>query len=459
MPFANIFSLITGHYYSLFKYTSAISRFSLRPISPALCKALLQELLSVVSINDHSEYVISTKSTSLLCHIDLESYSRETLEKRLFWLSLAHLSSPMRSDLLESSRDSLLWRILESPHAHLWALATSNCDEQYFLNTCDTAARLSSIVSYHYCIASLIHLGRVLSQCVEQRLKLASKTLPAYPAFWGSSPSQYDHSNAILTSVREVLNQLEQDIRTLLDSEKISAQEGEEARDFTRRDITNDKEVVLEMVLVRHEFVRRWQREMQKLSSIFFPENPVVLTEKTFKNDWHKSAKWMTARAFIEQLIVPGVPTFLSRSEASRTLEQISCDYLHTHHHLVDPEDDKSMWLDFPWSVAEENNEETKTSILERLWNRVAFLDGALISSREQLFFGYWEIGHLSYWKAVWMGQKYFLISDPELQYFKVLSIDQAVKFVSDIKSRVNPLDGSVQQHYRARRLCREEST
>lgn len=376
----------------------------------------------------------------------------------MFWLSLTHLTTSIRQDLLMDfdSKSSLLSRIYNSSNASMWMLAASNCDEQYFLNTCDVAASLSSVVSYHSTIVSLIHLGRSIAKSVEQRLKLASKTVPAFPTFWGSCVSQYDYVRKELDSFLSSMGSLSDSVATLLDEEQPS--DASQSSSATTSSSSNFGDIWKSSMLKRHELVRKWHREMQRLSAVFEPDHPVVLTEKVFNNNWHSSAKWMTARALVEQLLIPGCPTFLSRSGASRTLDDISCNNFHSQLALIDPELDDRLWLDFPWNVAEEEDENRKREILERLWNRVAYLDGVLISSREELFFGFWVIGHMSYWKAVWIGdQRYFLISDPELQYFKVLSMDQTNAFVSDLKSRVNPIDGSEGQHYRARRLRNDD--
>lgn len=341
----------------------------------------------------------------------------------------------------------------------MWMLVTSNCDEQYYLNTCDVAASLSSVVSYHSTIASLIHLSTSIAKSVEQRLKLASKTVPAFPTFWGSCVSQYDYVRKELDRFHSSTSSLGDAVAALLDEEEQSSTSLDALNsNGTSSASPNFGEEWQGAMSLRHDLVRIWHQEMQRLSAVFEPDHPVVLTEKVFANNWHSSAKWMTARALVEQLVIPGCPTFLSRSGASRTLDDISCNNFHSQLALIDPELDDKVWLDFPWNVAEEEDENRKSEILERLWNRVAYLDGALISSREELFFGYWVIGHMSYWKAVWIGdQRYFLISDPELQYFKVLTMDQATAFVSDLKSRVNPIDGSENQHYRARRLRNDD--
>ena len=392
----------------------------------------------------------------------MEVYTASNLVDRMYWLSLAHLTKPIRHELLESSQPgaSLFKRLMRSPKANLWLLACSSCDEQYFLNTCDVAASLSSVVSYHPCIASLMLLGEKIAGSVEKRLKLASKAQPAFPTFWGSCVSQYDYVRKELDSFLSFTKSLRKHVLELLDGEMEELEKTSgQIVDSSSYSNGNDSFGVdwRRNLDTRHQLVRRWHREMQKLSAVFSPDSPVVLTEKVFKNNWHSSAKWMTARALVEQLLIPGCPTFLSRSGASRTLEDISCNNFHTQLALIEPESDDRIWLDFPWNVAEEEEEKTKLFILNRLWDRVAYLDGALISSREELFFGYWVIGHMSYWKAAWMGEKYFLISDPELEYFKVLTIQQAITFVSDLKSRVNPLDGSETQHYRARRLRKDD--
>lgn len=342
-------------------------------------------------------------------------------------------------------------------------LANSGCDEQYFLNTCDVAASLSSVVSYHSSIASLILLGQSLANSVEQRLHLASKTDPAFPTFWGSSKSQFDYASAELASFRSFIQTLIKDVSSLLDAE-IHEKNASSANHGASVKVTEDAVSIYDFgakwktsLLARHTLVRKWHREVQKLSAVFRPDLPVVLTEKIFSNDWHSSTKWMTARAALEHLFVPGCPTFFSRSAASRTLEDIACNNYHTQLALIEPEADDKIWLDFPWVVSEETSLPEVDRILDLLWDRISYLDGALISSREELFFGSWIIGHMSYWKAVWMGEKYFLISDPELQYYKVLTLNEVLGFINDVKTRVNPLDGSENQHFRARRLRNDD--
>jgi hypothetical protein len=384
------------------------------------------------------------------------------------WLSLSHLVLPIRIELLkeEKPEQSLFLRVMNSPRLDAWMLSCSNAEEQYFLNTCDVAASLSSIVSLHPNIASLIHLSNRIYNDVCGRLVLAAKELPAYPVLIGSAPSQYDFSKSLLEDFRRNMDELEADVLTILDNEisptrntgALDSTEGLEEDQTLARSYPG--KVDMKLVLSLYGLITRWHKQMQLLSSIFFPDSPVVLTPKIFANDWHKSAKCMTALALFDQLI-PGRPTFLCRSQASRTLEQISCYRLHTHIALIESEADKGLWLEFPWNVEEENSPDIRKSILSTLWRRILLLDGALISSRESLFFGYWTIGHLSYWKAVRLGpkesDKYFLVSDPELCYFKLLSINQAVSFVANIQNLVNPTDGTVVQHYRTMRLRNED--
>jgi len=461
---------MVGHYYSVFAYERPISRYAIRPISPSHCQAILQELSGIVTFDDHGSLVFNLTSTSLLSHIDMIAYTESDLLQRMFLLSLSHLALPLRNDMLfgNAPSQSLMRRIKDSRYLNYWMLSCSNCDEQYFLNTCDTAASLSSIVSYHACIASLIHMGRLVCAEVEKRCPLARDDEPAFPTLFGSVPSQLAYVSTMIANFRSYMDDLELMVLNILDGERqqrVDSGPSSSSSSSSSSPSSDERQELLpplfdmNMVLERHELMRRWHKEMQRLSSIFFPDDPVVLTEKIFPNNWHKSAKVQTALAFLDQFL-PGRPTFLSRSQASRSLEQIDCHYLHTQLALLEPEADNGLWLDFPWNVADETNPTERMVIMEKLWERIVHHDGLLISSRESLFFGFWTIGHLSYWKGVWLGpeleDRYFLISDPELRYFKVLTIAQAERFVADLNNLVNPTDGAVVQHYRTKKLCKE---
>jgi hypothetical protein len=449
-------------YYSIFPYKTAFSRSSIRPLSILLAEGLLQDLQGALTYNDYGEAVIHLKDLPLLGHIDIQAYMAGDLIQRMFWLSLAHLSLPLRQDLLisEEHTQTLSRRIYNSPFLSYWMLACSDAEEQFFLNTCDTAASLSSIVSFHSTIASLIHLGRLISSDVERRMSMASDSSPAYPVWWGSAPSQRSFSQALLDEFNREMASLESQISSILDAEQQTFPSSSKVLSTSSSHLAEVRagpSVFEEGVLQeRRKLVTKWHKAMQKLSSVFFPENPIILTEKVFQNDWHRSAKWMTAKGMFEQFL-PSRPSLLSRAPASRTLEQISCHYHHTSLALMDPDADEGVWIEFPYNLSDALEYSKKMDFALKLWLRIAYHDGILVSSREHLFFGYWIIGHLSYWKAVKLGTKendrYFLISDPELHYFKVLSIDQVVNYVSDIKNFVNPTDGAVVQHFRAARL------
>lgn len=414
--------------------------------------------------------VIQFQHTQLLSHIDIEAYNQYDLVQRMFLISMTHLSSPLRRDLLteKTQGQSLMLRIFNSPNLHHWMLACSDAEEQFFLNTCDIAASLSSIVSFHSCIASLIHLGSIICDDVERRMQLSSKQIAAYPVWWGRTPSQYEHVKSIVDEFRNTMRVLDEDIRAVLDQEtpigliptSMALNSSSSRQNSSTAPTVTIEQDEVRLIQTRRSFLTKWNRSLQRLSSVFYPDNPVVLTEKIYQNDWHKSAKWMTARALVEQFL-PGKPSFLSRSEASRTLEQITCHYHHTTIAFISPEVDNGLWLDFPENLAQENDKLKKLEIISSLWDRIAFHDGILISSREHLFFGLWTIGHLSYWKAVKLGPKeddrFFLVSDPELQYFKVLSLEQVSDYASDVKNWVNPTDGAVIQFRRAGRLRKED--
>lgn len=121
------------------------------------------------------------------------------------------------------------------------------------------------------------------------RVPNVSKTSPWTRSLWGrccSMPSVRQFCDRVLDTVESELDLLENRVRRALQA--------------------SDKHVELQLL------IQDWNKAMQFLSCIFYPEEPVVLSRKLVSNRWQLSAK-LAAIPCILGCLIPGQPFVMQR--------------------------------------------------------------------------------------------------------------------------------------------------
>lgn len=106
----------------------------------------MELLYSIVSKSCNNFIIIKLTKA----YIRPKEYTNETpILHRMMAISMCNFALHLRDKI---TSDSLYEQLKESPNLLIWMLACSGSDEQYFLNTCDTASSCVSILQL------LIHL-------------------------------------------------------------------------------------------------------------------------------------------------------------------------------------------------------------------------------------------------------------------------------------------------------------
>ena len=223
----------------------------------------------------------------------------------------------------------------------------------------------------------------------------------------------------------------------------------------------------IEVVEAMNKIVCAWNRNVQVLSSVFTPNDPRYLTPKVISERWHLSAMLTTITSALTQFL-PGQPKMLARTRAAFGIEHMPCYLFHTRVACVPPTADGNIYFGFAHDMAEAQTQgDTKKMdyYMEALWTRVARIGGALYSSREVLY-KFWIIGHLNYVQAVRVPVsalpclgvdfehvssksdfvKLFLIADPEIRDYRVMTMTQMANYVSDLTNLFDILDATQYQ-------------
>lgn len=422
--------------YSIYEYSKLINKHIIRTISPQLAEMILEEMITVQNY-DFSK-------TQLLNHLDLnlyklnvdKEYKEQIFTQRMLQLSLCSIIKTLRSEIMT---DEFFCLISKSKFLALWMLSCSDSYEQIYLNTCDISATLTSFVAIHPNLASLLFLSDKIISHLNHKLLLSDKKIPAYGTLWFENlvPSQYEYSNKVIENCVFEMNKIKKQIKSLLNEEK------NESKNFDQ----NFYQIYFKRL---SSLVKNWHHNMQVLSSIFIPQSPIVLTSKLISNKWLLSSRIMTVFSLISQFI-PGAPSILSRANASRELELVPFFLYHTQTAILNPDLDP-IFLNLN-EILLDLKLDQQFETLHQIWYLILYSGGVLFSSKETLFSS-WLIGHLSYCTAQFQnGQMHFLISDPEISSYKLLTVDQMRQYLIDQKSCVNFLDATTWQFYRTKVL------
>ncbi len=172
----------------------------------------------------------------------------------------------------------------------LWMLSCSNCDEQYWLNTCEVGARNIMMACRMPTIAHCIEFTReVVSHLRLNRVRNLSTVTPWTFSLWNMccrSKSLREFCEEILLKVDLELDRLEERVRAVLKAQN------------------KHKELQL--------LTQDWNKTTQFLSCIFYPEEPVVLSKKLISNHWQLSAKLIALPCILGSFL-PGEPFVMKR--------------------------------------------------------------------------------------------------------------------------------------------------
>jgi hypothetical protein len=144
-----------------------------------------------------------------------------------------------------------------------------------------------------------------------------------------------------------------------------------------------------------HELVLEWQFAMQMLSSVFNPVLPVVLTVKPLQEQWHLSSKVVSAAALVA-MIFPRQPSFRSRLHGTPAQFEPLLRQLTFHYRVLPTRRNTEKWRSFVSCLRDPQLERVrKLDRVLALWNECHYRGGLLFSSNEAIWGS--MVGHLSY--------------------------------------------------------------
>jgi len=195
-----------------------------------------------------------------------------------------------------------------------------------------------------------------------------------------------------------------------------------------------------------------------------------VITIKPFSQQWHLSAIVMTIVSGILHF-VPSYPDMFSRTASSGHLGNVPCYNLTNFGIKVKEDWDNYLYLKFAHKLTLlKKQPKLLESAMNSFWHTLFDIGGALFVSRECVYSTWW-VGHLSFVSAIALPQKtspslsedpivdpllgnpeefrhssthtdaycdyqkYFLISDPEIVYYKLMTFPQMLALISDPKN------------------------
>lgn len=403
--------------YSLYPYTSIVSRYSISPLSPTMAIKTIESLLSHLRNKKGMDPLINHIDPLEYIDYRLDQDKYTSIPYALLNLYLINFTPSFKEVIL---KDPLFNSIKSSKYLHLWMFACSNADEQYYLNSCNVAATLNALFTIHPNISTLIVFSDIVTSYLENKIKHMNKSIKAYPSLIGNIfvPTAKEFSSNILQSFKKSIKSLRNTCHDIIKSEhslNISKDDNE-----------------LEYILKLHSLIQEWNKEMQQLSSIFIPEEPIILTSKILKDRWHWSSRIMLIYSLIAQFI-PTIPTFLSRSYSSRGITDVPHDHLHLD--LYTYVDDCFELEDICNNIREEKTKNGDYLMLvEELWDLMILKRGIYVESSELLYYC-WKIYHLSSCIPIKMEkngkiERAFLLSDSEIRHFKILTMEQMAVFL-----------------------------
>ncbi len=346
-----------------------------------------------------------------------------TFPARVLLLSLCQYSFALRRRI---QSDPLWTHMLSLPPAQLgpWLFACSSHMEQYFLNTCKTAAYNQSLVAHAPSIVVLLNLTEMV--CEQLREERGG---PEYLYFgWRCALPQ---------EVRVQVTQFERMLTELRAS--VSAQ-------LRHTDTTTP-------LLLSNAFslTQDWNYALQRMSQFFLQQRPIYLTAKPIPDDWETSAKLMSLLSALA-LPIPGMPPLTTRTRgAPRTLPRMRQQFL-----SYSPQIEVSMrhyWetnqsllrkmLDLTERVRAAvcaHLDDTADQCIAELW-QVAWAMGGVIIAYSDRIMGI-EVAHLGYLTPFLDRpiassssgvdeRRCFLLSDPEYSTFKMMRFSHMRHFIS----------------------------
>lgn len=449
-----------------YTFEKEMCRLSIHVLSCEVLIACLCELCFSLSRPPSSDGHL--KGALLLNHINRDEYTLDMpIAQRMLLVSLANVSYNMREKIIS---DPLFQQIKTSPNLIVWMLACSGSDEQYFLNTCDTASSCTSLTARHSTICNLL----ILSSCVLREIRLQNDSLsttePAFPSYWSSYvPSVRLYVNSCATEVENLLKQIHTQANQFLEEEKykktilshsslpslsssLSSPPSSSSSSSSSLSLSP-----LNVYLSRlFKLTKEWNYSMQVLSSIFSPHQPIVLTRKPFSERWHLSAFVMWILCSLTKYI-PGQPASDARTRSSHEITYIRPHLYHTFRTQVTSYEDNNIFYHFSSSVRE-SPPSLQLKMVRFLWRKALKRGGLLYSSREYVK-GVGVVGHLNVMFATLVNtdntindgaeeeyltrvrKKVFLISDPEICNFKVLTLMQMFELLCNVQYNLNLLD------------------
>jgi len=412
--------------------TVHLLRSQLIPLFTAeLLVTCLSELVHMVSTYPNH---FDSAEMSLLNHIihDKTEYSLSIpVTQRMLLLSLVNFSPRTRQCMLE---DRLFLGIKKSPFLIMWMLSCSGSDEQYFLNTCDTASNSISLIAHHSTIATLLFVGMTILSQITQNGERLSHVEPAFQSTWSIwVPSLRQYALARCGEAQRIFTEIY-----------------DQALQYTGDGIAPPFEMLT-------QFVRRWNYAIQYLSSVFKPDQPVVLTRKLVPQRWHFNTFAMRVICSLTSFL-PGQPHISTRRRSSHEISHIFPQQFHTFRTYISPREDSFLFEYYACKLkATKSNRLLFQQLfsIDRLWNKALFRGGVIFSSHENVF-GLGFVGHLSFLLAAVLYcdenecnnndiseldrsaksggkkcQKCFIIADPEIRNYRVLNFAQMFEMIT----------------------------
>ncbi len=386
-----------------FDYTGEVSRHWIQGLPMDLVEEMIKELRLGCSSSRGLQHSV------LMCTMDVEAYANMTVAQRICHVALSNFSAPFRRVLLASP---LVNEVLAAPDLSQWMLSCSGFDEQYWLNTCEVAARNGMLATRLPTVAHCIVLTRdIVSHIRSTQLLKLPKDKPWTRTLWGGCygvPSVREYCRAVLDAVDEELDGLEQRIRSALQMDS--------SLEKKKREI--------------QEVLQAWNKTTQFLSSVYAPAEPVVLSCKAISDQWQRSAK-LAAFPCLFGMLVPGQPLVMSRNEGTLGEYDRSGSRFAWRDRLA-PQS-FPQFKDISKRMRDMGDEEART-LLAELWGLALSYGGLFFASQERIF-GV-AVGHLNGLYAMRLpdGTPQFLVGDPEIRRFKWLSTDEMRVLVTSDK-------------------------
>jgi hypothetical protein len=385
-----------------FDYTGEVSRHWVQALPLDLAEELIKELRLGCSSSKGLQHSI------LLSGLDVEGYAAMSTAQRICHFSLANFSPSFRRTLRNSP---LVEQVLAVPDLPLWMLSCSNFDEQYWLNTCEVAARNGMLAVRMPTIAHCIVFTRdIVTHIRSTRLSRLSKEKPWTRTLWGACcgrvPSLRAYCERVLEATDEAMDELERRVRRLI-VEKASLERQKELQ----------------------QLVMDWNRATQFLSSVYAAGEPVVLSRKLFSDQWQRSAKLLALPCCVGTLW-PGQPLIMSRNEGTIG-EYDSSGSRFTWRDKLAPQS-FPQFASLPEKMT--GDAAAANELLDELWHLALSYGGLFFASQETIF-GV-QVGHLNGLHAVRLadGSPHFLVGDPEIRRYKLLSVEEMRLLVASPK-------------------------